>query len=43
MDELASKETEWGQGLHEEDGRGRETAISEQAGKAIQERELVHL
>jgi hypothetical protein len=40
MDQLASKETEWDKRLHQEYGRGHKTAIGEQAGKTIQQREI---
>ena len=41
VNELASEETEGSKRLYEEEGRGREIAIREQAGKAIQENEIV--
>ena len=43
MDQLACKETEWDKRLHQEYGRSRETAISEKAGKTIQQREIFRL
>jgi hypothetical protein len=40
MDQLACKETERGKRLDKEYGRRREIAISEKAGKTIQQREI---